>query len=137
MVTPVSKLPVPRAFSDSVLHQCDPLEPATFQKDLGHSEDNKVMVKGLLYQHTAVSYLTDDFGKSKWTCSTQPSLSFSYFGNHFTCRKKAHLFIRFSQQEYGSRSSFPPPRDLPDSEIETVSPASSVLQVSLNDNFTV
>ena len=49
---------------------------------------------------------------------------------HLFSTPQAHLFIRFSQQEYGSRSSFPPPRDLPDSEIETVSPASSVLQVA-------
>ena len=48
---------------------------------------------------------------------------------HLYSTPQAHLFIRFSQQEYWSRLSFPPPRYLPDSEIEPVSPASSVLHV--------
>ena len=43
---------------------------------------------------------------------------------------QAHLFIRFSQQEYWSRLSSLLPRDLPDSEIEPASPASSVLQAN-------
>ena len=42
---------------------------------------------------------------------------------------QASMSIGFSKQEYWSGLPFPLPRDLPDSEIESVSPTSPILQV--------
>ena len=42
---------------------------------------------------------------------------------------QASMSMGFSKQEYWSGLPFPPPRDLPDSEIEPVSLTSPVLQV--------
>ena len=39
------------------------------------------------------------------------------------------MSMGFSKQEYWSGLPFPLPRDLPDSEIESVSPTSPILQV--------
>ena len=42
---------------------------------------------------------------------------------------QAPLSMKFSRQEYWSRSQFPPPKDLPDPGIEPTSPASPESQV--------
>ena len=57
------------------------------------------------------------------TCLVDRSFqSLQLFGVH-----QAPLSMGFSRQEYRSRLPFPPPRDLPDSEIRPVSLASPAL----------
>ena len=46
----------------------------------------------------------------------------------WTVAHQASLSIGFSRQEYWSRLPFPPPKDLPDSEIELASLASPALE---------
>ena len=46
----------------------------------------------------------------------------------WTVANHAPLFMEFSRQEYQSGLPFPPPGDLPDPGIKSVSPASPALQ---------
>ena len=45
------------------------------------------------------------------------------FATPWTVAHQGPLFVRFLKQEYWSEWPFPPPIDLPDPEIEPVSPA--------------
>ena len=50
----------------------------------------------------------------------------------WTVAHQAPLSMGFSRQEYWSGLPFPPPRDIPDSRIEPVSPALQVDSLPLN-----
>ena len=50
------------------------------------------------------------------------------FTTQWTVALQATLSTEFSRQEYRSGLPFPPPGNLPDPEIEPVSPAASALQ---------
>ena len=51
------------------------------------------------------------------------------FGTPWTITCQAPLSMGFFQQKYWSVLLYPPPEDLPDPEIEPMSPASPALQV--------
>ena len=52
------------------------------------------------------------------------------FSTPWTVVGQAPLSIGFPRQEYWNELPFPPPRDLPNPEMETVSPVSTALQAN-------
>ena len=53
-----------------------------------------------------------------------------FYMTPWTSAHQAPLSMEFSKQEYQSGLSYPPPGDLPDPEIEPVSPAADSLLLS-------
>ena len=91
----------------------------------GNRSWKEVQEEGDFYLHTVIHFIVEQkpTHHCKATIHAQFLSCVQLFETPWTVAHQAPLSMEFSRQEYWSGLPFPPPGDLPNSEIELVSPA--------------